>query len=156
MQPPDNVGCNGDALITLDHLSHLGDALRILRAKARMTQAEICARTGLKTPQLSRWENGREVPTLESVVKFLNAVGADLTDLQNALTGREDKERGAKVNRELAKIRAQGERRLAESLRLRGTVRELLRPNADGLERLERRIRSLEEKLGDDSQPGEE
>ena len=36
---------------------------------------------------LSRWENGQEKPTLESVVKVLAALGRDLGDLQDILAG---------------------------------------------------------------------
>ncbi len=76
-------------MITVDHLSNLGPALRQLRLHVRMTQGEVCAPAGLMSPQLSRWENGRETPTIESVVKVLAAMRLDLADLQRALVGEE-------------------------------------------------------------------
>ena len=132
-------------MLSLRHLEHLGDALRQLRMAGRFTQAEICARTGLRTPQLSRWENGHEVPTLESLVKFLNAVGASLADLERALLGEEDEERNAAVAKELRRIRAGHQQRIASSSDLRLAVKEILRPSPEGLER---QIRSLKERIG--------
>ena len=134
-------------MISLHHLEHLGDALRQLRLKARHTQAEICGRTSLRTPQLSRWENGHEVPTLESLVKFLNAIGASLADLERALVGEEDEVRKAAVTEELRHIRAGHNQRISSSSDLRLAVKEIMRANPEGLER---RIQFLEEKIGDE------
>lgn len=72
-------------MITVKDLSNLGPALKELRQNVRMTQGEVCALAGLKSSQLSRWENGHEKPTLESVVKVLGALGRDLADLQGIL-----------------------------------------------------------------------
>ncbi len=74
-------------MITVEDLSNLGPALKELRQNVRMTQGEVCALAGIKSSQLSRWENGHEKPTLESVVKVLAALGRDLGDLQDILAG---------------------------------------------------------------------
>ncbi len=74
-------------MITVEDLSSLGPALKELRNNVRMTQGEVCALAGLKSSQLSRWENGHEKPTLESVVKVLAVLGRDLADLQAILAG---------------------------------------------------------------------
>ena len=74
-------------MITVENLSSLGPALKELRNNVRMTQGEVCALAGLKASQLSRWENGHERPTLESVVKVLGVLGRDLADLQAILAG---------------------------------------------------------------------
>ena len=55
-------------MITVEDLSNLGPALKELRQNVRMTQGEVCALAGIKSSQLSRWENGHEKPTLESVL----------------------------------------------------------------------------------------
>ena len=72
-------------MITVDHLSGMGEALKELRWQARMKQVEVCRATGLTAPQVSRYENGHEMPTVESLVKYLGSVGADLCDLQSVL-----------------------------------------------------------------------
>ncbi len=74
-------------MITVEHLSNLGQALKDLRWASRKTQAQITTETGMNAPQLSRYENGHEVPSLESLVKYLGALGCDLCDLQKVLTG---------------------------------------------------------------------
>ena len=122
-------------MLSLRHLDRLGDALHRLRLAARFSQAEVCARSGLRAPQLSRWENGHDVPTLESLVRFLGTVGASLADLERALLGEEDAELGVAVARELRRIRAGHRRKIAESPDLRRAVRQILRPNPEGLER---------------------
>lgn len=122
-------------MINIQHLRELGSAMRQLRKAARFTQAEICERTGLRTPQLSRWENGREVPTLESLVKYLHALGVGLVDLERVLLGEEDEERDSALNEELRRIRAGHQRRIESSSELQLAVREILRSNPEGLER---------------------
>ncbi len=134
-----------DAMISLRHLDHLGDALRQLRQAARQTQKDICGRTGLLTPQLSRWENGHEVPTLESLVKYLGAIGASLADLERTLLGEEDEVAKAAVTEELRQIRAGHAQRIASSSDLRLAVKEIMQANAEGLEQ---RIQFLEERIG--------
>ncbi|MEM7357322.1 MAG: helix-turn-helix transcriptional regulator [Acidobacteriota bacterium] len=79
-------------MINVDDLSSLGPALKELRGHVRMTQGEVCASAGLKPSQLSRWENGHEKPTLESVVKVLAALDRDLSDLQAVLSGDDPEE----------------------------------------------------------------
>ena len=80
-------------MISVENLSELGPALKELRLEVRMTQGEVCALAGVKASQLSRWENGHDKPTLESVVKILNALDCDLGDLQHILAGGSDEER---------------------------------------------------------------
>ena len=81
-------------MISVEKLSELGPALKELRLNVRRTQGEVCALAGVKASQLSRWENGHDKPTLESVVKILGALDCDLSDLQWILAGavREDRD----------------------------------------------------------------
>ena len=142
-------------MINVEHLSRLGPALKDLRWASRMTQGDIRDKTGMNAPQLSRYENGHEVPTLESLVKYLHAIGCDLCDLQQALVeGVKLEKKPARPRRdddELRDLRDYADMRLRSSPELRYMLSELLRPNADGLERLEQRLSSLEERLDRES-----
>ncbi len=122
-------------MLSLHHLDHLGATLRQLRLAAGLSQAEVCNRTGLLRPQLSRWENGHDVPTLESLVRFLVATGAGLGDLERALLDAEEEPRRAAVRRELRLIRARHRRRIEATPGLRRLVRRIARPDPEGLER---------------------
>ncbi len=73
------------ALLRVAHLVGLGAALRELRQAERLSQRDVARRTGLAASQLSRWERGHERPSLASLVKYLGAVRADLSDLQRQL-----------------------------------------------------------------------
>ncbi len=121
-------------MLNLNHLDHLGDALRQLRGAARFTQADVCGRTGLRAPQLSRWENGHEIPTLESLVKVLNALGASLADFERVLLGNENEDRQTAVARELRQIRCDHRKQMASSSELRRALADIMRPNPEGLE----------------------
>ncbi len=72
-------------MINVEQLSGFGEALKELRWHARMKQVEVCRATGMTAPQVSRYENGHEMPTIESLFRYLVAVGADLGDLQRVL-----------------------------------------------------------------------
>ena len=125
-------------MISIEHLAGLGEALKELRWDARMKQVEVCRATGLTAPQVSRYENGRETPTLESLVKYLSAVGADFADLQRVLSAPQEAEPSSRLERG-----AETELRRADG-RPQGTGR-LLSIEREGMERLEHRMRSLEE-----------
>ena len=139
-------------MINVEHLSRLGPALKDLRWASRMTQGDIRDKTGMNAPQLSRYENGREVPTLESLIKYLHAIGCDLCDLQQALVeGVKLEKKPARRDADLRGLREYADLRLRSDPELRRTVYDLLRPDVDGLERLERRLRSLEERMDRES-----
>jgi transcriptional regulator with XRE-family HTH domain len=58
-------------------------ALRRLRGERG--QAEIAERGGIKPQQISRYENGHEVPQLDQLEKVLRGLGSDAHDLAHAL-----------------------------------------------------------------------
>ncbi len=122
-------------MLNTRHLEHLGGALKDLRGASGCTQAEVCARTGLKPPQLSRWENGRDVPTLESLIKYLGAVGAGLAELERVLLGDEEQKRRAAITQALREIHADHRRYLRSEFEVRLAFTRIARPNPDGLER---------------------
>jgi transcriptional regulator with XRE-family HTH domain len=71
----------------------LGRALRELRVRAGLTQAEVAADAGFDGPYLSRVESGERDLRWSTVLRFLNAIGADLHDLAGAIAEAERKDR---------------------------------------------------------------
>lgn len=56
---------------------HVGLALSTLRELKGQSQVEVAERAGLGKSQLSKYENGKELPKLESLGKVLNVLGSD-------------------------------------------------------------------------------
>lgn len=63
----------------------LGKALRWLREKAGLRQYETAKAAGITKAMLSAYETGKQSPSLESLEKVLDALGADLVSLARAL-----------------------------------------------------------------------
>jgi len=63
----------------------IGAALRILRARAELTQEELAARADITAPYLSRVEGGWRDIRWSTLKRLLAALGADLPQLQYAL-----------------------------------------------------------------------
>jgi transcriptional regulator with XRE-family HTH domain len=76
---PDSTG--GSTLWGVSDIARLPEALRRLRKKSRLPQQQIEARAGLGASSLSRYERGDERPSLTTLWKLLDALGADLHDL---------------------------------------------------------------------------
>lgn len=57
--------------------SQLGLALIILRAKAGLSARGLAAKAGVGTSQLSKYENGRESPKLETLARLLGALNVE-------------------------------------------------------------------------------
>ena len=126
-------------MLSVRHLELLGEAMTQLRVDAmHVSQAEVCTRAGLRAPQVSRWENGREVPTLESLVKYLCAIGTTLADLERMLIDLDAAKRRAAVGREAKRILADHERRIRSSADLCRAIEAIERPGprrgGDGLD----------------------
>jgi transcriptional regulator with XRE-family HTH domain len=64
-------------------------ALRELRESrpGRLTQAELGRRAKVKASLISDYEGGRREPSMTTLAKLLEALDADLVDLQSALVG---------------------------------------------------------------------
>jgi transcriptional regulator with XRE-family HTH domain len=71
---------------THDPFEGLGTALRWLRDRRGLTQAQAAEKAGISKAALSRYEHGRTLPTLETLGRLLRALGCDLFELQRALT----------------------------------------------------------------------
>ncbi len=61
-------------------LAGLGPTLALLRDRKGLTQAEASRRGGLGKSQLSKYEAGKEVPTLASLVRLLRVLGVGLAE----------------------------------------------------------------------------
>ncbi len=162
-------------MISVEHLAGMGAALKELRWHARMKQVEVCRATGMTAPQVSRYENGHEMPTVESLVRYLGAVEADLCDLQAVLvTGQKpmyptsprdpskrpfrNPRRGpaagaaAEPPSAVEEVLAEGDRRLGSS-GLQEIVSGLVKINLEGMERMEERLRSMEASMAELKRP---
>ena len=56
----------------------IGRELRRKRAHARLTQAQVAAKSGIRLETLSRLENGRGNPTVTTVRRILRALGENV------------------------------------------------------------------------------
>jgi transcriptional regulator with XRE-family HTH domain len=63
----------------------LGAALRELRTRAELTQEEVGARADIGVSYLSQLENGHRGVGWHSVTRLLDALGADLHQLADAM-----------------------------------------------------------------------
>jgi DNA-binding XRE family transcriptional regulator len=63
----------------------IGAALRILRARAELTQEELAARADITAPYLSRVEGGWRDIRWSTLKRLLGALDADLPQLQDAI-----------------------------------------------------------------------
>jgi transcriptional regulator with XRE-family HTH domain len=57
----------------------VGSILRDARRQARLSQAELAARTGTSQPTISAYENGTKEPSLQTLERLLAAAGLRLT-----------------------------------------------------------------------------
>ncbi len=80
-------------------LEYCGPALKRLRAAKGLTQEEVAVRFGRQVQTISRLEQPGSNIQLSTLLRYLNALGANLADLQRALDDplareiREDDER---------------------------------------------------------------
>lgn len=63
----------------------LGSALRWMRSHKSRRQAELATAAGVTKGMLSAYETGKQKPSLDTLSRLLTALGADLTELQQAL-----------------------------------------------------------------------
>ncbi len=62
----------------------IAQALRLLREAEKVSQTEVARRGGPDFRTISHWETRRKMPSLRLLIKFLDALGLDLHDLQAA------------------------------------------------------------------------
>ena len=74
----------GDVLIELatrPRKQQLGERIKQARTKAGLTQMELASKSGLMQGQISRWENGQNVPTFANVSAIAKALGIKIDEL---------------------------------------------------------------------------
>ena len=76
--------------MVLPPLGQLGPALRQLRRLRGLQQQELARRAGFTRPQLSGYERGHHFPSLPSLWRHLDALGADLAYLERTMHQRAD------------------------------------------------------------------
>jgi transcriptional regulator with XRE-family HTH domain len=74
--------------MTSRSLVDLGRALRELRLAAGLTQEQVASRIGLDGAYVSRVERGVRDLQFSTLGRFLDAVGADFADLEQAIRGK--------------------------------------------------------------------
>jgi transcriptional regulator with XRE-family HTH domain len=60
-------------------------ALKIIRQAAGLRQTQVSERSGLTKAMISAYETGKNLPSLQSLSVYLNAIDRDLGDLQEAI-----------------------------------------------------------------------
>ncbi len=71
--------------MTTSATATLGRALRALRVGAGLTQAQVAENAGIDAPYLSRVESGERDLRWSTVIRLLDAIGADLHQLANEI-----------------------------------------------------------------------
>lgn len=66
-------------------MNHLGKALVYLRNRREMTATEVSERSGVTKAMLSGYERSLNHPSIETLAKILHGMGADFTELDDAL-----------------------------------------------------------------------
>ncbi len=68
-------------------ISGLCFALRDARKERGMTQSDIAKLMGIKQSYVSKMENYEKVPTIETVAKYLYALGCPITKIDEVVNG---------------------------------------------------------------------
>jgi transcriptional regulator with XRE-family HTH domain len=70
-----------DAMDSNQRISRqVGGALRRLRLERRLLSKQVASRAGISRPTLSRYEHGRQHPSLPNLVKVLRALDCSAED----------------------------------------------------------------------------
>ena len=114
-----------------EELATLGPALSLIRSMKSLSQAAVARQAGVGKSQLSKYESGKELPKLDSLVKVLRVLDlrlaefTHLMDLISAAVARNHEALAALLARSAA-LRLKGDEHLRDELMVR-TVRCLLR-----------------------------
>ncbi len=65
-------------LYALHCAAFAGELVLAARAAAGITQAELAERLGTSQPTIARWEGGRQIPSVRTLVRVAKATGFDL------------------------------------------------------------------------------
>ncbi len=126
-------------------------ALARLRRRARLTQRELGERMGVDHSTVASFERAGANPRLNSLLRYLDAVGATVTDLAREVDGPDDPVQAA--------LDVDDQRLEDEPLHRRETREDLARFGTAGsaqLAELKERIEKLEREVRGGSPPGGE
>ena len=91
--------------MALPPLGQLGPALRQLRRLRGLRQQQLADLTGFARSRVSQYERGRTDPTVSSLWRHLDALGASLSDLERAMREREaDLEEAARERESVGRL----------------------------------------------------
>jgi transcriptional regulator with XRE-family HTH domain len=76
---------NGQHIAASSYEPHLGGAIMLLRRRAKLRQAVLAERSRITKSMLSSYERGKKLPSLTSLLKILDGLGASLSQLEAAL-----------------------------------------------------------------------
>jgi transcriptional regulator with XRE-family HTH domain len=65
--------------------SLIAKALKLVRQSTGLRQIDVSERSGLSKAMVSAYEGGKALPSVLSLCRYLNAIGRDFGDLQDAL-----------------------------------------------------------------------
>lgn len=131
----------------------MGEALRALRERRGMLQNELAEASGMTPAQVCAFERGRRSPSLRSLRRMCEALGARAEDLLRSATGRED--RSAAAGRDeavlpgLADLFQTPEQRAFAPLASLGVVRTVLADSLSSPLPPEECVRAIETRIGD-------
>jgi len=139
----------------MDETRDVGPALQRLRESRGIRQAQVAERMGKSTQTVSRLEQPGSNPQTSSLLRYLEAIGATLADLEAELQAPADP-----LDEAVATVSA----RIRDEPAFRGLAREMLeryggpdlppalRTLADMIDGLEDRVRRLEEQSAPESE----
>ncbi len=70
---------HSSSLICYSDLMDAGQLILEARKRAGVTQTELASRMGTHQSVVARWETGKSQPTLETVIRAVEAAGLELT-----------------------------------------------------------------------------
>ncbi|MEM9597331.1 MAG: helix-turn-helix domain-containing protein [Acidobacteriota bacterium] len=140
---------------------HMGRGLSLLLRRRGLTQTEAIRRARalgarISAPTLSNWVNGEAEPKSYNLLTLLQAIGADLCDLQGAMedVAREHPPRPREVTAVIENLRHRVEGDPESRRALRGIL-DTLGQQTDALKDLSARLDALESNRGNASAVGE-
>jgi len=106
---PSGYQMTATAIAHAGFYASFGDAVRLARDKAKLTQADLAAKLGLSRPAVANIELGRQGVLLHTALDIATSLGVSLTsDLLNAAVGAARQAEIQSLEERLAALRAEG------------------------------------------------
>ncbi len=130
----------------------IGEALRALRERRGMLQTELADAAGMPAAQICAFERGRRLPSLRSMRRICEALGARTDDLIRAASGRDPEPEPPRQDAllpGLADLFQTPEQRLFAPLAAIGVVRTILSDSMSSPIPPENCVRAIESRISD-------